>query len=151
MFNVNFCHCSDQNSRKRNHHGVLCTTCNPALIEPLFVPEEIKAYRTWNFSVESGFTARGNGRIQSWNDFNSSPPPGVIAGDLYSAGQPWQPPAICVYNNHIAPDPYCSCGYYSVKNFGVIGSHFSHDSTKVLDVLKKKRNMLFGMAENSPF
>ena len=104
MFNVNFCNCSDQNSRKRHHHGVICTTCNPALIEPLFVPEEIKAYRTWNFSVESGFIARGNGRIQSWNDFNSSPPPSVIAGDLHSAGQPWQPPAICVYNNHIAPD-----------------------------------------------
>ena len=149
MFNINFCNCSDQNSRKRHHHGVICTKCNPALIEPLFVPEEIKAYRTWNFSVESGFIARGNGRIQSWNDFNSSPPPGVIAGDLHSAGQPWQPPAICIYNNHIAPDPYCSCGYYSVKNFGVIGSHFSHDSTKEI-VSRFRTNVIYTLQNKLP-
>ena len=129
MFNVNFCNCSGQNSRKRHHHGVICTTCNPALIEPLFVPEEIKAYRTWNFSVESGFTARGNGRIQSWNDFNSSPPQAsllvtyIVPVNLGNLLQ-------FVFTIIIAPDPYCSCGYYSVKNFGVIGSHFSHDSTK---------------------
>ena len=129
MLNVNFCNCNDENFRSRNHHGIVCTKCNPALIQPLLVAEEIKAYKTWHFNVELGFVARNNGRIQGWNNFNTSPPPGFTVGSLHSSNQPWHPPAICVYNNHIAPDPYCSCGYYSVKNFGVISNQFSHDST----------------------
>ena len=124
MLNVNFCNCNDENFLPRNHHGIVCTKCNPALIQPLLVAEEIKAYRTWHFNIESGFVARNNGRIQGWNNFNTSPPPGFTVGSLHSSNQPWHPPAICVYNNHIAPDPYCSCGYYSVKNFGVISNQF---------------------------
>ena len=76
MNNVNYCRCNDLHVLKRNHHGIVCTKCNPELIQPLLVPQEIKAYRTWNFNVESGFVARSNGRIQGWNDFNFSPPPG---------------------------------------------------------------------------
>ena len=132
MNNVNYCRCNDVHLLKRNHHGIVCTKCNPELIQPLLVPQEIKAYRTWNFNVESGFVARSNGRIQGWNDFNYFPPPGFTARSLHSSNQPWNSLAICVYNNHIAPDPYCSCGYYAVKNFGAIDKRkqFSHDSTK---------------------
>ena len=54
MLNLNSCNCNDVNARKRSHHGVVCTTCNPSNIEPLFVPSEINAYRTWLFHVESG-------------------------------------------------------------------------------------------------
>ena len=103
MLNVNFCNCNDENFRPRNHHGIVCTKCNPALIQPLLVAEEIKAYRTWHFNIESGFVARNNGRIQSWNNFNTSPPPGFTVGSLHSSNQPWHPP-----NNLCLQQPYSS-------------------------------------------
>ena len=132
MINVNYCRCNDVNSRKRNHHGVICTLCNPSFIEPLLIPNEITAYRTWSFDVEYGLTPRTAGGTQSWNDFNSSPPPYAI-NSLYDDMKPWSQQAICRYNNHPAPDPYCSCGYYSIKEFGVSErryNSFSHDSTQ---------------------
>ena len=132
MINVNYCRCNDVNSRKRNHHGVICTLCNPSFIEPLLIPNEITAYRTWSFDVEYGLTPRIAGGTQSWNDFNSSPPPYSI-NSLYDDMKPWSRQAICRYNNHPAPDPYCSCGYYSIKEFGVSErryNSFSHDSTQ---------------------
>ena len=39
--------------------------------------------------------------------------------------------AICLYNNHNAPNPYCSCGYYSIKKFGVKGRHYWYFLTTV--------------------
>ena len=75
MLNLNSCNCKDVNARKRFHHGVVCTRCNPSNIEPLFVPSEINAYRTWLFHVESGLLPLNMGRIQGWNEFNSVPPP----------------------------------------------------------------------------
>ena len=133
MINVNYCRCNDVNSGKRNHHGVICTLCNPSFIEPLLIPNEIAAYRTWSFDVETGLIPRIAGRTQSWNDFNSSPPPTYSINSLYDDMKPWSQQAICDYNNHPAPDPYCSCGYYSIKEFGVSArrySPFSHDSTQ---------------------
>ena len=133
MINVNYCRCNDINSRKRNHHGVICTLCNPSFIEPLLIPNEITAYRTWSFDVEYGLTPRIAGGTQSWNDFNSSPPPTYSINSLYDDMKPWSRQAICRYNNHPAPDPYCSCGYYSIKEFGVSErryNSFSHDSTQ---------------------
>ena len=133
MINVNYCRCNDVNSGKRNHHGVICTLCNPSFIEPLLIPNEITAYRTWSFDVETGLIPRIAGRTQSWNDFNSSPPPTYSINSLYDDMKPWSQQAICDYNNHPAPDPYCSCGYYSIKEFGVSArrySSFSHDSTQ---------------------
>ena len=133
MINVNYCRCNDVNSRKRNHHGVICTLCNPSFIEPLLIPNEITAYRTWSFDVEYGLTPRIAGGTQSWNDFNSSPPPTYSINSLYDDMKPWSRQAICRYNNHPAPDPYCSCGYYSIKEFGVSErryNSFSHDSTQ---------------------
>lgn len=133
MINVNYCRCNDVNSGKRNHHGVICTLCNPSFIEPLLIPNEITAYRTWSFDVEYGLTPRIAGGTQSWNDFNSSPPPTYSINSLYDDMKPWSQQAICDYNNHPAPDPYCSCGYYSIKEFGVSArrySPFSHDSTQ---------------------
>ena len=132
MINVNYCRCNDVNSGKRNHHGVICTLCNPSFIEPLLIPNEITAYRTWSFDVEYGLTPRIAGGTQSWNDFNSSPPPYSI-NSFYDDMKPWSRQAICRYNNHPAPDPYCSCGYYSIKEFGVSErryNSFSHDSTQ---------------------
>ena len=68
--------------------------------------------------------------------FNSVPPPSTSIDELYDYMKPWSPPATCVYSNHAAPNPYCSCGYYSVKEFGSGDrrSAFSHDSTtKIID------------------
>ena len=136
MLNLNSCNCNDVNARKRFHHGVVCTRCNPSNVEPLFVPSEINAYRTWLFHVESGLLPLNMGRIQGWNEFNSVPPPSTSIDELYDYMKPWSPPATCVYSNHAAPNPYCSCGYYSVKEFGSGDrrSAFSHDSTtKIID------------------
>ena len=135
MNNVNNCKCNDFNSQKRNHHGVVCTLCNPSVIETLLVPNEITAYRTWLFDVETGLKTRGAGSSQSWNKFNLSPPPTNSINNLYDHMKPWSQQATCYYNNHPAPDPYCSCGYYSVKEFGAKGrryTSFSHDSTQNL-------------------
>ena len=144
MLNLNSCNCNDINARKRQHHGVVCTRCNPSNIEPLFVPSEINAYRTWRFHVESGLLPLSTGRIQGWNDFNSIPPPSTSIDGLYEYMKPWSPLATCIYNNHAAPNPYCSCGYYSVKEFGSRDrrfSAFSHDSTtKIID--KFSRNVM---------
>ena len=144
LLNLNPCNCNDVNANKRNHHGVVCTRCNPSNIEPLFVPSEIYAYRTWRFNVESGLSPLSLGRIQGWNDFNSTPPPSTSIEEIYEYMKPWSPPATCDYNNHAAPNPYCSCGYYSVKEFGSEArrsSVFSHDSTaKIID--KFYRNVM---------
>ena len=144
MLNLNSCNCNDFNARKRHHHGVVCTKCNPSNIEPLFVASEINAYRTWLFHIGSGLLPLSKGRIQGWNEFNSSPPPSTSIDGLYEHMKPWSPPATCIYNNHAAPNPYCSCGYYSVKKFGCGDrrfSAFSHDSTaKIID--KFSRNVM---------
>ena len=144
MFNLNSCNCNDVNARKRHHHGVVCTKCNPSNIEPLFVASEINAYRTWLFHIESGLSPLSKGRIKGWNEFNSSPPPSTSIDELYEHMKPWSPPATCIYNTHAAPNPYCSCGYYSVKEFGSRDrrfSAFSHDSTtKIID--KFSRNVM---------
>tara|TARA_B100000575_G_scaffold205923_1_gene167317 strand:+ start:322 stop:1689 length:1368 start_codon:yes stop_codon:yes gene_type:complete len=145
MFNLNFCNCDDANANKRNHHGVVCTRCNPSNIETLLIPNEINAYRTWGFDIEIGLTPLGRPKIQGWNEFNSTPPPHTTINNHYKYMKPWNLPASCLYNNHSAPNPYCSCGYYSVKNFGVNGRHyspFSHDSTrKIID--RFSRNVMY--------
>jgi len=140
MENITFCMCSDDNSRKRNHHGVVCTKCNNNHIEPLLVPGEIKAYRMWNFNIESGFSSH-RGRSQTWESFNTSPPPGMVDDINQDYMKPWRGKAACLYNNHIAPDPYCSCGYYSVKQFGSTGHSFSHNSTDEI-VKSFERNVI---------
>ncbi len=136
MSNVNFCYCNDVYTRKRNHHGVICTTCNPQKIESLLVPNEIKAYKTWNFDIQLGFADNRTVRQQEWSDFNILPPPYISKSNQDSFRKLWTNPAYCIYSNHKAPDPYCSCGYYSVKDFGVsvsrYGGPFSHNSTKSL-------------------
>ena len=43
MLNLNSCNCNDANANKRNHHGVVCTRCNPSNIETLLIPNEINA------------------------------------------------------------------------------------------------------------
>ena len=134
MSNVNFCSCNDIYTRKRNHHGVICTTCNPHKIESLLVPNEIKAFKTWNFDMQLGFADNRTVRQQSWSDFNILPPPNISKAKQDSFPKLWTDPAYCIYSNHKAPDPYCSCGYYAVKGFGLSGSGisggpFSHNST----------------------
>ena len=43
MDNVKKCQCLEHNLR--NHHGIVCSRCNRERIEPLIVPESLKAYR----------------------------------------------------------------------------------------------------------
>jgi len=140
MKNITFCMCSDDNSRKRNHHGVVCTKCNVNHIEPLLVLGDIKAYRMWNFNIESGFSSH-RGSSQTWESFNTLPPPGIADDKNQDYMKPWKSKATCLYNNHFAPDPYCSCGYYSVKKFGSTGNSFSHNSTA--EIIKNfERNVI---------
>ena len=106
--------CRNVNLRN-HHHGVVCTRCNRERIEPLIVPESLKAYRTMAFYVENGFhTSDGWRRNRTWSDFNSCPPPYLmIEQDFMKPWSPEQPVEITTIN---APNPYCSCGYYSIKN-----------------------------------
>ena len=94
MSNVNFCSCNDIYTRKRNHHGVVCTRCNPQNIESLLVPNEIKAYKTWNFDFEIGFSDNRMARQQGWSDFNILPPPNISKLDDYDFVKPWTIPPI---------------------------------------------------------
>ena len=146
MSNVNYCSCNDIYTRKRNHHGVVCTRCNPQNIESLLVPNEIKAYKTWNFDFETGFSDNRMVRQQAWSDFNILPPPNISKLDDNDFVKPWTNSAYCIYGNHKAPDPYCSCGFYSVKEFGILGrglsgGPFSHNSTSSL-ISNFDRNVL---------
>ena len=98
--NVNFCYCNDIYTRKRNHHGVVCTMCNPQNIESLLVPNEIKAYKTWNFDFETGFSDNRMVRQQAWSDFNILPPPNISKLDDNDFVKPWTNSAHCIYGNH---------------------------------------------------
>ena len=45
--------------------------CNPESIDPFIVPESIKAYRVWRFTIQNGFHAAGGwNRNRTWSDFN---------------------------------------------------------------------------------
>ena len=50
MENVNKCQCLENSLR--THHGIVCTKCNPDSIDPFIVPESIKAYRVWRFTIQ---------------------------------------------------------------------------------------------------
>ena len=125
MNNLNECTCITVN-RLRQHHGVVCTTCNPNRIEHLIVPQAITAYRVWRYDHQNAFhksTSR-----KGWSDFNDVLPPGF--GNEHDHMQPWSGPAFCMHHNHKAPNPYCSCGYYSINKFGKTNSRpFGHDSS----------------------
>ena len=54
MKNLNECSCIEEN-QLRQHHGVVCTTCNPNRIEQLFVPSSITAYRVWKYDHQNAF------------------------------------------------------------------------------------------------
>ena len=128
MRNVNDCKCSMNNLR--NHHGVVCTTCNTNTIEPLLVPNEITAYRVWKFNHRDGFSIRTNGR-SGWYDFNQVIPP-VFAQET-DFMKPWSGSANCNIYDHKGPNPYCSCGYYSIKNFANnTNGSFGHDSSRMI-------------------
>ena len=120
----------------RNHHGVVCTTCNTNTIEPLLVPNEITAYRVWKFNHRDGFSIRTNGR-SGWYDFNQVVPP-VFAEEV-DFMKPWRGSANCNIYDHKGPNPYCSCGYYSIKNFANNSNgSFGHDSSRMIeDYLKR--------------
>ena len=63
MDNVKKCQCLEHNLR--NHHGIVCSRCNRDRIEPLIVPESLKAYRIWRFTIQNGFhTSDGWRRIE---------------------------------------------------------------------------------------
>ena len=62
-------------------------------------------------------TRDGWRRIQSWNDFNNLHLQGLELNDDFM--KPWSGRATCRNYDHNAPNPYCSCGYYSIKKFGV--------------------------------
>ena len=66
MNNLNDCTCITVN-RLRQHHGVVCTTCNPNRIEHLIVPQAVTAYRVWRYDHQNAFhksTSR-----KGWSDF----------------------------------------------------------------------------------
>ena len=128
MRNVNDCKCLRNNLR--NHHGVVCTTCNNKTIEPLLVPNEITAYRVWKFNHRDGFAIRSSVR-SGWYDFNQEVPP-VFAEEV-DFMKPWSGSANCNIYDHKGPNPYCSCGYYSIKNFANnTDSSFGHDSSRMI-------------------
>lgn len=133
MNNISRCNCNLKNLQKfniRHHHGIICTVCNPNKIEPLLVPSSITAYRVWHFSHENGFTNKGKpvSYTGSWNTHNDKLPPGFYQDDDFLT--PWSHSARCNHFDHKAPNPYCSCGYYSVKEFGINDHLFSHDSSR---------------------
>ena len=127
MNNLNECTCITVN-RLRQHHGVVCTTCNPNKIETLLIPNAITAYRIWRFDIQNGFKSSPH-RNRGWSEFNDVLPPGFK--DELDQMKPWSGKSFCLHNDHKAPNPYCSCGYYSVNTFGK-QSHrpFGHDATE---------------------
>ena len=117
MDNVNKCECLENSLR--THHGIVCTKCNPESIDPFIVPESIKAYRVWRFIIQNGFhPAGGWRRNRTWSDFNDVLPPGF--GTEQDFMKPWSGKATCRNYDHNAPNPYCSCGFYSIKKFAEI-------------------------------
>ena len=137
MNNLNECSCIEEN-QLRQHHGVVCTTCNPNRIEQLFVPESITAYRVWKYDHQNAFL-KSSQRKRGWSDFNDVLPPGF--GDQLDHMKPWSGASYCPYSNHKAPNPYCSCGYYSTNQFGKNDSYsFSHDGTE--NIVKDFERML---------
>ena len=86
MDNVKKCQCLEHNLR--NHHGIVCSRCNRERIEPLIVPESLKAYRIWRFTIQNGFhTSDGWRRNRTWSDFNDVLPPGF--GTEQDFMKPW--------------------------------------------------------------
>lgn len=134
MQNIVQCRCRLINDKKyniRNHHGIVCTSCNPNRIDPLLVPNTIPAYRIWNYSHEYGFVSsrRNNVSRSNWNVHNTHIPPGFKNEDDFFT--PWSLAARCDHYSHNAPNPYCSCGYYSVKQLGINNQAlFNHDSSQ---------------------
>ena len=92
MRNVNDCKCSMNNLR--NHHGVVCSSCNANTIEPLLVPNEITAYRVWKFNHRDGFSIRRTSGRSGWYDFNQVIPPGF--GQETDFMKPWSGSANCL-------------------------------------------------------
>ena len=145
MENVNKCQCLENNLR--THHGIVCTKCNPESIDPFIVPESIKAYRVWRFTIQNGFHAAGGWRRnRTWSDFNDVLPPGF--GTEQDFMKPWSGKATCRNYDHNAPNPYCSCGFYSIKKFAEISSgNFGHDGS---DDLLSRYNNLFARLTEKP-
>ena len=126
MRNINKCSCVTVN-RLRQHHGVVCTTCNPNKIEKLVVPSSITAYRVWKFSHQNAFQ-KPTQLKRGWSEFNDVLPPGF--GEESDFMKPWSGASHCLHINHKAPNPYCSCGFYSINTFGKdYPRSFSHDGT----------------------
>jgi len=130
MNNLIQCSCEqNEKLKKRDHHGIVCTTCNPNIVEPLLVPDYINAYRVWNYSHDFGFINTPSYTIRNdWSNFNDDLPPD--ATEALELMKPWNVPAKCRIYNHKSPSPYCSCGFYSLKKFGVTGYQFQHDSSR---------------------
>ena len=129
MSNIKICNCITND--KRNHHGVVCARCNSEKIDPLLVIGDITAYRVWKFNPVYGFNINKNNGFNTWSDFNEVVPPGF--GEQHDSMKPWSGKAKCNHYNHSAPNPYCSCGYYSIKEFASPNSGgFGHDSTPLL-------------------
>ena len=137
MDNVKKCQCLENNLR--NHHGIVCSRCNRERIEPLIVPESLEAYRIWRFTIQNGFhTSDGWRRNRTWSDLNDVLPPGF--GTEQDFMKPWSGRATCRNYDHNAPNPYCSCGYYSIKKFAeVTTGSFGHDGSK--DLLRHYDNL----------
>ena len=54
--------------------------------------------------------------------------------------KPWSGRATCRNYDHNAPNPYCSCGYYSIKKFAeVTTGSFGHDGSN--DLLRHYDNL----------
>ena len=145
MDNVNKCQCIEDSLR--THHGIVCVSCNPKSIDPFIVPDFIKAYRVWRFTTQNGFhEASGWRRNRTWSDFNDSLPPGF--GLEQDFMKPWSGKATCRNYDHNAPNPYCSCGFYSIKKFADISSgYFAHDKS---DDLLTHYNNLFAILTEKP-
>mgnify|MGYP007000236602 len=63
-----------------------------------------------------------------WSEFNDVLPPGF--GEESDFMKPWSGASHCLHINHKAPNPYCSCGFYSINTFGKdYPRSFSHDGT----------------------
>ena len=137
MDNVKKCQCLEHNLR--NHHGIVCSRCNRERIDPLIVLESLKAFRIWRFTIQNGFhTNDGWRRNRTWSDFNDVLPPGF--GTEQDFMKPWSGRATCRNYDHNAPNPYCSCGYYSIKKFAeVTTGSFGHDGSN--DLLKQYDNL----------
>ena len=69
MNNINECRCITVHNL-RQHHGVVCTTCNPNRIEKLVVPGTVTGYRVWKFDHQHGFR-NTTGRKRGWSEFIS--------------------------------------------------------------------------------